>query len=150
FSQFNTGGPRLFAELDRDKAQLLGVAPSDVYATMNIYLGSLYVNDLNLFGRTYQVVAQADPRYRNDRTDIFNLQVRSAGGGMVPLGSVVEVREDAGPTRVVRHNLFPTADIRGQAAPGYSSIQALEAMERLAAAELPQGMSFEWTDIAFQ
>src|SRR5690606_2468109 len=86
FSQFNTGGPRLFAELDRDKAQLLGVAPSDVYATMNIYLGSLYVNDLNLFGRTYQVVAQADPRYRNDRTDIFNLQVRSAGGGMVPLG----------------------------------------------------------------
>ncbi|HEY8520128.1 MAG TPA: multidrug efflux RND transporter permease subunit [Gammaproteobacteria bacterium] len=150
FSQFDTGAPRLFAELDRSKAQLLGVNPADVYSTLNVYLGSLYVNDLNLFGRTYQVIAQAEPAYRNERSDILNLKVRSANGGMVPLGSLVEVREDAGPTRVVRHNLFPAADIRGQAAPGYSSMQALEAMERLAAERLPQGMSFEWTDIAFQ
>src|SRR5690606_31827599 len=85
FSQFSTGAPRLFADLDRDKAQMLGVLPSEVYSAMNIYLGSLYVNDLNLFGRTYQVVAQAEPAHRNDRADILNLQVRSANGGMVPL-----------------------------------------------------------------
>src|SRR5690606_22719712 len=127
FSQFSTGAPRLHAELDRDKAQLLGVQPSEVYGAMNVYLGSLYVNDLNLFGRTYQVIAQAEPRFRDDENDILNLRVRSANGGMVPLGSVVDVREDFGSTRVVRHNLFPTADIRGQPAPGYSSAQALEA-----------------------
>ncbi|MBN1237682.1 MAG: multidrug efflux RND transporter permease subunit [Gammaproteobacteria bacterium] len=150
FSQFSTGAPRLFADLDRDKAQLLGVLPSDVYSTMNVYLGSLYVNDMNLFGRTYQVVAQAEPSHRDERADILNLRVRSANGGMVPLASVLELREDSGATRIVRHNLFTTADIRGQPAPGYSSAQALEAMERLAAERLPQGMRFEWTDIAFQ
>ena len=151
FSQFSTGAPRLFAELDRDKSQLLGVHPADVYSTMNVYLGSLYVNDLNLFGRTYQVIAQAEPTYRDDRTDILNLRVRSRSSGeMVPLASVIDLREDSGATRVIRHNLFPTADIRGQPAPGYSSAQALDAMERLAAEHLPQGMSFEWTDIAFQ
>jgi len=150
FSQFSTGAPRLFAELDRDKAQLLGVHPGDVYSTMNVYLGSLYVNDLNLFGRTYQVVAQAEPSYRDDRTDILNLRVRSVSGEMVPLASLLELKEDSGATRVIRHNLFPTADIRGQPAPGFSSAQALDAMERLAAERLPQGMSFEWTDIAFQ
>jgi hydrophobe/amphiphile efflux-1 (HAE1) family protein len=150
FNQFSTGAPRLFAELDRDKAQLLGVHPADVYSTMNVYLGSLYVNDLNLFGRTYQVVAQAEPAFRNDRDDILNLRVRSATGHMVPLASVVDVRQDSGATRVLRHNLFPTADIRGQPALGYSSAQALAAMERLATERLPAGMSFEWTDIAFQ
>ena len=150
FAQFSTGAPRLFAELDRDKAQALGVHPAEVYSAMNIYLGSLYVNDLNLFGRTYQVVAQAEPRFRDDRTDILNLRVRSASGGMVPLASVLELKEDSGATRVIRHNLFPSADIRGQAAPGYSSAQALDAMERLAAEHLPQGMTFEWTDTAFQ
>jgi hydrophobe/amphiphile efflux-1 (HAE1) family protein len=150
FSQFSTGAPRLHAVLDRDKAQLLGVQPSDVYSAMNIYLGSLYVNDLNLFGRTYQVIAQAEPAFRDDRADIMGLKVRSAMGGMVPLASVVDVQEDSGASRVVRHNLFPTADIRGQPAPGYSSAQALGAMERLAAARLPSGMSFEWTDIAYQ
>src|SRR5690606_5301791 len=123
---------------------------ADVYSTMNVYLGSMYVNDLNLFGRTYQVIAQAEPTHRNDRNDIMNLRVRSAFGEMVPLASVVELKEDSGATRVIRHNLFPTADIRGQPAPGYSSAQALEAMERLAAERLPAGMSFEWTDIAYQ
>src|SRR5690606_14424026 len=151
FSQFSTGAPRLFAELDRDKSQLLGVHPADVYSTMNVYLGSLYVNDLNLFGRTYQVIAQAEATYRDDRTDILNLRVRSRSSGeMVPLASVIDLREDSGATRVIRHNLFPPADIRGQPAPGYSSAQALDAMERLAAEHLPQGMSFEWTDIAIQ
>jgi hydrophobe/amphiphile efflux-1 (HAE1) family protein len=150
FNQFNTGAPRLFGDLDRDKAQLLGVQPADVFDTMNIYLGSLYVNDLNLFGRTYQVIAQAEQNFRDDRDDILNLRVRSANGEMVPLSSVVNLKEDSGPTRVLRHNLFPTADILGQPAPGYSSVQALDAMEALAAEVLPQGMTFEWTDIAYQ
>ncbi|HEX5419166.1 MAG TPA: multidrug efflux RND transporter permease subunit [Gammaproteobacteria bacterium] len=150
FSQFDIGAPRVHAVLDRDKAELLGVLPSDVYDTLNVYLGSLYVNDLNLFGRTYQVIAQAEPKFRSDRDDILRLKVRSEHGGMVPLGSVVKLQQDAGPARIIRYNLFPSADIRGQAAPGYSSAQALAAMEKLAAARLPQGMSFEWTDIAFQ
>lgn len=150
FNQFNTGAPRLFADLDREKAQLLGVRPVDVFDTMNIYLGSLYVNDLNLFGRTYQVIAQAEQDFRDDRQDVMNLQVRSVTGEMMPLSSVVDLQEDSGASRVLRHNLFPTADIRGQAGPGYSSLQALAAMEALADAELPQGMSYEWTDIAYQ
>jgi multidrug efflux pump subunit AcrB len=150
FNQFSIGAPRLYAELDRDKAQLLGVEPSAVFNAMNIYLGSLYVNDLNLFGRTYQVIAQAEAQFRDDPTDIEDIRVRSASGAMVPLSAVVEVRNDASATRIVRHNLFPTADVRGQPAPGYSSLQALDAMERLAAETLPQGMSFEWTDIAYQ
>ncbi|HWK53555.1 MAG TPA: multidrug efflux RND transporter permease subunit [Hyphomicrobiales bacterium] len=150
FNQFNTGAPRLYGDLDRDKAQLLGVQPADVFNTMNVYLGSLYVNDINLFGRTYQVIAQADTNYRDDSDDILNLQVRSQSGEMVPLSAVVNLQEDAGPTRVVRHNLFPSADVRGQPAPGYSSVQALAAMEALAAQVLPQGMTFEWTDIAYQ
>lgn len=150
FSQFNTNAPRLFAELDRDKAQILGVRPEAVYNALNIYLGSLYINDLNMFGRTYQVIAQADSRFRDERKDIANIRVRSDSGAMVPLGSVLDVQEDSGSTRVLRHNLFTTADISGQAAPGYSSTQALDAMEALAAERLPEGMSFEWTDIAFQ
>ena len=150
FNQFSTGAPRLFADLDREKAQVLGVQPIDVFNTMNIYLGSLYVNDFNLFGRTYQVLAQAEQHYRDDRTDVLNLRVRSSSGEMVPLSAVVDLKEDSGATRILRHNLFSTADIRGQPAPGYSSAQALEAMERLAAERLPQGMTFEWTDIAYQ
>ena len=150
FSQFNTGAPRLFADLDRDKAQLLGVPPSEVYSAMNIYLGSLYVNDFNLNGRTDQVIAQADPSFRKTREDIMNLKVRSTSGEMVPLGSVVTLHEESGATRVVRYNLFPSADIRGQAAPGYSSGEALAAMEKLAREVLPQGMGVEWTDMAYQ
>ncbi len=150
FSQFNTGAPRLFADLDRDKAQLLGVPPSEVYSAMNIYLGSLYVNDFNKNGRTDQVIAEADPSFRKTRTDILNLKVRSTSGAMVPLGSLVTLHEEAGATRVVRYNLFPSADIRGQASPGYSSGEALAAMEQLARQVLPQGMGFEWTDIAYQ
>ena len=150
FGQFNTGAPRLFATLDRDKAQLLGVSPADVYSTMNIYLGSLYVNDFNFNGRTYQVIAQADPAFRNDREDILGLKVRSRTGEMVPLGNLISLEEDSGSTRIVRHNLFASADIQGQAAPGYSTGEALAAMEQLARDTLPQGMSFEWTELAYQ
>ena len=150
FAQFNTGAPRLVAEVDRDKSQLLGVQPSDIYSAMNIYLGSIYVNDFNLFGRTYQVTAQAEPAFREDRANILDLKVRSASGAMVPLGSVASLTEDSGATRVVRYNLFPSADIRGQPGPGKSSGQALAAMEKLAAQHLGPGMSYEWTDIAYQ
>ena len=150
FSQFNTGAPRLVGEIDRDKAHLLGVQPTDIYDTLNVYLGSIYVNDFNLFGRTYQVTAQAAPEYRVDRNNVLALKVRSSTGSMVPLGSVASLQESSGPTRVVRYNLFPTADIRGQPAPGKSSGQALSAMETLAAKLLPEGMTYEWTDIAFQ
>ena len=150
FAQFNTAAPRLTAVVDKDKAQLLGVQPADVYDALNIYLGSIYVDDFNLFGRTYQVTAQAEPAFREDRADILNLKVRSASGGMVPLGSVATLNEDSGPTRVVRYNLFPSADIRGQAAPKHSSGEALAAMEKLAAQHLHGGLSYEWTDIAYQ
>ena len=150
FAQFNTDAPRLNAVVDKDKAQLLGVQPADVYDTMNVYLGSVYVDDFNLFGRTYQVLAQAEPAFRQERADVLNLKVRSATGGMVPLGSVATLNEDSGATRVVRYNLFPSADIRGAAAPGHSSGEALAAMEKLAVQRLPPGMGYEWTDIAYQ
>ena len=150
FSQFNTGSPRINAEVDRDKALLLGVQPSDVYATLGTYLGSTYVNDFNLLGRTFRVTAQAEPTSRDDASDIADLKVRSASGGMVPLGSVATLEDGTGPQRVVRFNLFPAAEVQGQAAPGVSSGQALNVMEGLAAEKLPQGFSYEWTELAYQ
>jgi multidrug efflux pump subunit AcrB len=108
------------------------------------------VNDFNFNGRTYQVIAQADPAFRNERADIMGLKVRSKTGEMIPLGNLVTLKEDSGSTRIVRHNLFASADLQGQAAPGYSTGEALAAMERLARDTLPQGMSFEWTELAYQ
>jgi HAE1 family hydrophobic/amphiphilic exporter-1 len=150
FTLFNTGTPRIFADIDRDKAQQLGVKPADIFATLQTYLGSSYVNDFNLFGRTYRVTAQADAGARNEASDIVNLRTRSASGAMVPLGSVVTLRDTSGPYRVVRHNLFPTAELQGDTRPGYSSGEALGAMERLAAQHLPEGFGFEWTELAYQ
>lgn len=150
FSLYNTGTPRLFAEIDRDKAQLLGVAPSDVFDTLSIYLGSSYVNDFNLFGRTWRVTAQADAPYRGNPTDVINLRVRSASGQMVPLGSVVTLKDTSGPYRVVRHNLYPAAELQGDRLPGFSSGQALGAMEGLAARQLPAGFDYEWTELAYE
>ncbi len=150
FSLFNTGSPRIQADIDRDRAQLLGVEPSQVYEALGTYLGSTYVNDFNLFGRTFRVTAQAEPAARDDLADIGRLQVRSSSGNMVPLSSVAVLRNDSGPSRVVRYNLFPAVELQGQAAPGVSSGDALTAMEELAATALPQGMSFEWTGLAYQ
>jgi HAE1 family hydrophobic/amphiphilic exporter-1 len=150
FTLFNTGTPRVFADIDRDKAQFLGVNPSQVFSTLQIYLGSSYINDFNLFGRTYRVTAQADAPFRNDPTDITNLKVRSASGQMVPLGSVATLRDTSGPYRVVRHNLFPAAELQGDRIPGFSSGQALETMEGLADKLLPAGFSYEWTELAYQ
>ena len=150
FTLFNTGTPRIYADIDRQKAEQLGVQPSDVFATLQTYLGSSYVNDINLFGRTYRVTAQADAQYRAQPSDIVNLKVRSASGEMVPIGSVATLKDDAGPYRVVRHNLYPAAELQGDTKPGFSSGQALKAMEALAAKTLPEGFGFEWTELAYQ
>jgi hydrophobe/amphiphile efflux-1 (HAE1) family protein len=150
FSLYNTGTPRLFADIDRDKAQLLGVSPSSVFDTLSVYLGSSYVNDFNLFGRTYRVTAQADAPYRGNPTDVINLRVRSASGQMVPLGSVITLKDASGPYRVVRHNLYPAAELQGDRLPGFSSGQALGTMEGLADKLLPSGFDYEWTELAYQ
>jgi hydrophobe/amphiphile efflux-1 (HAE1) family protein len=149
FSGFNTGSPRITAKVDRDKALLLGVQPADVYSTMGTYLGSNYVNDFNMLGRTFRVTAQAEPSARDTPADAANLKVRSASGGMVPLGSVATFEDDTGPVRVVRYNLFPAAEVQGVPAPGVSSGTALAAMEGYAKA-LPKGFGYEWTELALQ
>jgi len=150
FTLYNTGTPRIYADIDRQKAEQLGVNPSDIFATLQTYLGSTYINDTNLFGRTYRVTAQADAPYRAQPSDIVNLKVRSASGAMVPIGSVAMLKDDSGPYRVVRHNLYPTAELQGDTKPGFSSGQALNAMEKLAAKTLPAGFGFEWTELAYQ
>jgi hydrophobe/amphiphile efflux-1 (HAE1) family protein len=150
FTLFNTGAPRIAADVDRDRAQLLGVQPAQVYEALGTYLGSTYVNDFNMLGRTFRVTAQAEPTSRADRSDIARLQVRSSSGSMVPLSAVASLRDDSGPVRVVRYNMFPAVELQGQAAPGVSSGAALAAMEQLAAKNLPAGMTFEWTTLAFQ
>lgn len=150
FTLFNTGTPRLFLDIDREKAQQLGVLPAQVFDTLQTYLGSTYVNDFNLFGRTYRVTAQADAQYRHAPADIVALKTRSASGAMVPIGSVATLKDDSGPYRVVRHNLYPVAELQGDTKPGYSSGQSLAAMEELAAKTLPEGFGFEWTELAYQ
>jgi hydrophobe/amphiphile efflux-1 (HAE1) family protein len=150
FSTYNTGSPRIAADVDRDKALMMGVQPADVFNTLGVYLGSSYVNDFNFLGRTFRVTAQAEPSARDDVADIANLKTRSASGAMVPIGTVATLREDSGPSRIVRYNLFPASELQGQAAPGVSSGQAIERMEALAEATLPPGFSYEWTGLALQ
>jgi HAE1 family hydrophobic/amphiphilic exporter-1 len=147
---FNTATPRLYADIDRQKAQTLGVDPASIFETLQVYLGSSYINDFNIFGRTYRVTAEADAQFRNDPSDFANLQTRSNSGLMVPLGSVMTLKNDAGPYRVVRHNLYPAAELQGEVAPGFSSGQGLSTMEGLAAKVLPEGFRYEWTELAFQ
>ena len=150
FSTYNTGSPRIAADVDRDRALMMGVQPSDVFNTLGVYLGSSYVNDFNFLGRTFRVTAQAEPTARDDIADIANLTTRAASGAMVPIGAVASLREDSGPSRIVRYNLFPAAELQGQAAPGVSSGQAIAQMEQLAEATLPPGFSYEWTGLALQ
>ncbi|MBU1384215.1 MAG: multidrug efflux RND transporter permease subunit [Alphaproteobacteria bacterium] len=150
FSTYNTGSPRIAADVDRDKALMMGVQPSDVFNTLGVYLGSSYVNDFNYLGRTFRVTAQAEPSSRDDIADIANLKTRSASGAMVPIGSVANLRDDSGPARVVRYNLFPASELQGQAAPGVSSGEALAHMEQMAETALPDGFSYEWTGLALQ
>ncbi|MFC5067082.1 efflux RND transporter permease subunit [Flaviflagellibacter deserti] len=150
FSSFQVNVPQLYADVDRTKARQLGVAVTDVFETMQIYLGSLYVNDFNKFGRTYSVRVQADAPYRARAEDIGRLKVRSASGEMIPLSAVLNVQWSAGPERAMRYNGFLSADINGGAAPGFSSGQAQDAVARIAAETLPKGISFEWTELTYQ
>ncbi len=137
FTFFDTATPRIYADIDRPKADMLGVPPERVFETLQVYLGSAYVNDFNLLGRTFQVIAQADQSSRRTESDIANLKTRSVSGAMVPIGSVATFRDEAGPYRVVRYNLFPAVEVDGDTAPGYSTGRSLATMEKLAAEQLP-------------
>jgi multidrug efflux pump len=150
FSNFNTGMPQLFAHLDRTKAMQLGVGVQDVFDTMQTYLGSTYINDFNRFGRTYEVIAQADTPFRAKADDILRLQVRNEAGEMVPLGAMVSVKETTGPDSASRYNGFRAADLNGGPAPGYSSGEAQAQIARILDESLPKGMSYEWTDLTYQ
>jgi multidrug efflux pump len=150
FSSLQVNVPQLYADIDRTKARQLGVAVTDVFQTMQIYLGSLYVNDFNKFGRTYSVRVQADAKFRARAEDIGRLKVRSGSGEMIPLAALLKVQQSAGPDRAMRYNGFLAADINGAAAKGYSTGEARAAVERIAEETLPKGFSFEWTELTYQ
>ena len=150
FTSWQVNVPQLYADIDRTKARQLGVPVTDIFDTMQIYLGSLYVNDFNQFGRTYSVRAQADAPYRARAEDIGLLKVRSTTGDMVPLSALMKVDSSFGPERAMRYNGYLSADINGGPAPGFSSGQAQDAVERIAAETLPAGIGFEWTELTYQ
>jgi hydrophobe/amphiphile efflux-1 (HAE1) family protein len=150
FTLFNAGAPSVYADIDRLKAEKVGLTPTDVFSTLQVYLGSQYVNDFNYLGRTYQVIVQADGRFRQTLNDISRLKARNPANEMVPIGTVAQLKENTVPYRVPRYNLFPAAEILGAAAPGVASGTALHRMEELANKVLPKGIGFEWTDLAYQ
>lgn len=150
FSNYQVNVPQLDVQLDRTKAKQLGVPVTDVFETLQTYLGSSYVNDFNKFGRTYQVKVQADAQFRQHAEDILQLKARSSSGEMVPLSSLVKVKQGFGPDSVTRYNGFTAADMNGGPAPGFSSGQAQAAAERIAAETLPKGIGFEWTELTYQ
>ncbi|MDQ0509431.1 efflux RND transporter permease subunit [Ancylobacter amanitiformis] len=149
YSLFETSTPQLFLDIDRTKAQLLGVNIADVFSTLQTYIGSSYVNDFNLFGRTYRVQAQADAPYRLTSEDLLRLRVKNDKGETVPLGSFTKVNDISGPYRVPRYNLYPAAELDGDVN-GISQGQAIQLMQNIAAETLPDGFSYEWTTLAFQ
>ncbi|GAB7554532.1 multidrug efflux RND transporter permease subunit [Novosphingobium sp. 11B] len=150
YTLFNQDTPRVFTDIDRRKADMLGIPPERVFETLQVYLGSAYVNDFNLLGRTFRVTAQADQGSRGSIADLANLKTRSNSGAMVPIGSVATFQDKTGPYRVVRYNLHPAVEVDGSVAPGFSTGQALSTMEKVANETLPSGYSFEWTGIAYQ
>ncbi|MCE3253508.1 MAG: multidrug efflux transporter permease subunit [Cellvibrio sp.] len=150
FSNYKINVPQLYADVDRTKAKQLGLNVKEIFDTMQIYLGSLYVNDFNQFGRTYQVIAQADAEYRNTPADALNLKVRNLQGDMVPLGAVLTMEESYGPESAAHYNGYLAADINGNAAPGYSSGQAQDAIDEILDEVLPSGIVYEWTDLTYQ
>ena len=150
FTTFNANTPQIFVDLDRVKAQILDVPLQNIFETLRIYLGSAYVNDFNAFGRTYRVTAQADAEFRISAEDIAKLRTRSASGAMVPLGSLVTFREISGPYRLPRYNLYPAIELQGSTLPGISSGEGIQKMEELAARVLPDGISYEWTELSYQ
>ncbi|OCW25452.1 hydrophobe/amphiphile efflux-1 family RND transporter [Pseudomonas aylmerensis] len=150
FTSYTVNVPQVDAAIDREKAKTHGVAISDIFDTLQIYLGSLYANDFNRFGRTYQVNVQAEQQFRQDEDQIGQLKVRNNKGEMIPLATFIKVSDTSGPDRVMHYNGFITAEINGNAAPGYSSGQAQAAIEKLLKDELPNGMTYEWTDLTYQ
>lgn len=150
YTTFRANVPQIFADVDRTQAKTLNVPLSNVFNTLQAFLGSVYVNDFNKFGRTYQVKVQADGAFRSDVEDIRRLEVRDTAGRMIPLGTLVSVKETVGPQLIRRYNMYPSATINGRAAPGHSSGEALAVMESLAAAKLPASMGFEWTGMSYQ
>jgi hydrophobe/amphiphile efflux-1 (HAE1) family protein len=150
FTLFNTGSPSVYADIDRLKAEKVGLTPTDVFSTLQVYFGSQYVNDFNYLGRTYQVRVQGDGKFRRTPQDIARLKARNTSGEMVPIGAVAQLRSKAIPYRVPRYNLFPAAEVQGVAGPGVATGTALHRMEELAHQVLPKGIAFEWTDLAFQ
>ncbi len=150
FSLFENSTPQIYLDIDRTKAQMLGINVADVFSALQVYVGSAYVNDFNLLGRVFRVTAQADAPYRRDPEDILKIRVRNSSGETVPLGSFTTVRDIAGPYRVPRYNLYPSAELDATAIPGFSQGQAIESLERIAAETLPDGFGYEWTTLAFQ
>jgi hydrophobe/amphiphile efflux-1 (HAE1) family protein len=150
FTTFAATTPQVYIDVDREKAQMLKVPVTNIFEALRVYMGSAYVNDFNMFGRTYRVTAQADGDFRMNPENVSRIKVRNTDNQMVPLGSVVRFKENAGPDRVPRYNLFPTVEIQGAAKPGVSSGQALAAMAEMATLQLPDGVGYEWTDLSFQ
>jgi hydrophobe/amphiphile efflux-1 (HAE1) family protein len=150
FSLYNTSTPQIRADIDRSRAEMLGIPISRVHETLGIYLGSAFVNDFNLLGRTWRVTAQADQQFRTGVEDIARLRTRTDDGAVVPLGSIATFHETSGPYRVPRYNLFPAAEVQGTALPGISTGQAIAAMEEVLRTSLPEGFGYEWTEIALQ
>jgi hydrophobe/amphiphile efflux-1 (HAE1) family protein len=150
FTLLNAGSPSVYADIDRLMAEKVGLTPTDVFDTLQVYLGSQYVNDFNYLGRTYEVIVQADSRFRRSQQDLIGLKARNANGEMVPIGTVAQLRDTTIPYRVPRYNLYPAAEVQGVAAPGVATGTALHRMEQLAAQVLPPGIGFEWTEIAYQ
>ncbi|MBX9589046.1 MAG: multidrug efflux RND transporter permease subunit [Hyphomonadaceae bacterium] len=150
FTTFAAATPQIYVDVDRDKAQMMKVPVTNIFEAMRVFMGSAYVNDFNMFGRTYRVTAQADGDFRMDRENVSRIRVRSSEGAMVPLGSLVTFKEISGPERVPRYNLFPSAEVQGAGAAGISSGQALQIMRALAQDKLPPGINYEWTDLSYQ
>jgi multidrug efflux pump len=150
FTSYQVNSPQLFADIDRTKAEQLGVNIQDIFDTIQIYLGSYYINDFNKFGRTYEVIAEADENYRSVPSDLLKLKIRNESGDMVPLGAFVRLTNTTGPDCAMRYNGFRSADLNGGAAPGYSTGQSQAAIAKILKDTLPRGMGFEWTDLTFQ
>jgi hydrophobe/amphiphile efflux-1 (HAE1) family protein len=150
FSTYRASFPQLYGNVDRVKAKQQNVAVTDVFQALQVYLGGLYINDFNYLGRTWRVVAQADAPFRASAADVARFETRNSTGQMVPLGAVMDIKDTTGPDRIQRYDLYNTAEINGNTAPGYSSGQALAAMKQVANETLPLGYSFEWTDLAYQ
>ena len=150
FTLYNAGAPSVYADIDREKAEKVGLSTQDVFTTLELYMGSQYVNDFNFIGRTFPVFVQGDQQFRQTSEEISRLKVRNASGQMVPVGTVASFQDRTSPYRVPRYNLYPASEVMGEAAPGVSSGAALKRIEELARENLPPGITFEWTDLAYQ